>query len=352
MTIKNVNFRFIIIKLLCILCLTDDKVNNKYTEIWILRRIRKEQNMFSYWYYCWQWYHLRSFLTGQLSLTYKKESIFRIRFLQDNTKLHISRILKSLLGEFTGYFVSRVFHDPEKSHVISFHIIIFIVFLGIFSLMYFYLRMFFSVNACMIGLLLLQIVIPLGITSIWEEGDYITLLFYLIGFNLMFRSKENLLPVVILIGVLNRDQIIYILAFYVAFLVGEKRLFAKKGIAVILLSLAAYFISYYSMRLYFGFKINYYVTEIQTSTNIGHWPAILGLWVEQVFVYVILCIISYKKSSTFFRLSLLSLILYVVIFFFNSILSQVAKILPAYLILIPMSLQTLTGEKMKYFNKE
>lgn len=262
------------------------------------------------------------------------------------------RILKSLLGEFTGYFVSRVVHDPEKSHVISFHIIIFIVFLGIFSLMYFYLRLFFSVNACMIGLLLLQIVIPLGITSIWEEGDYITLLFYLIGFNLMFRSKENLLPVVILIGVLNRDQIIYILAFYVAFLIGEKRLFAKKGIAVILLSLAAYLISYYSMRLYFGFKINYYVTEIQTSTNIGHWPAILGLWVEQVFVYVILCIISYKKSSTFFRLSLLSLILYVVIFFFNSILSQVAKILPAYLILIPMSLQTLTGEKMKYFNKE
>lgn len=260
------------------------------------------------------------------------------------------RILKSLLGEFTEYFVSKVVHDPVKSHVISFHIIIFIVFLGIFYLMYIYLKLFFSVNVCMIGMLLLQIVIPLGITSIWEEGDYITLLFYLIGFNLMFRSKEYLIPVVVLIGVLNRDQIIYILAFYVAFLIGDKRLFSKKGMAVILLSLTAYFITYFSMRLYFGFKINHYVTEIQTSTNIDHWVAILGLWIEQVFVFVILCIISYKKSSTFFRLSLLSLILYVVIFFFNSILSQVAKILPAYLILIPMSLQTLTGEKMKYFN--
>lgn len=260
------------------------------------------------------------------------------------------RILKSLLGEVTEYFVSSVVQDPVRSHIISFHILIFLVFLGIFSLMYFYLRLFFSVYVCMTGMLLLQIVIPLGITSIWEEGDYFTLLFFLIGFNLMFRSKEYLIPVVVLIGVLNRDQIIYILAFYVAFLIGEKRLFSKKGITVILVSLIAYFVTYYSMRLYFGFKINHYVTEIQTSTNIDHWDSILGLWVEQVFVFVILCIISYKKSSTFFRLSLLSLILYVVIFFFNSILSQVAKILPAYLILIPMSLQTLSGEKMKYFN--
>jgi hypothetical protein len=262
------------------------------------------------------------------------------------------RIMKPILGKFTQFFISRFVHDPIRSHIISYHINIFIVFLGIFSLMYFYMRMFFSVNVSMIGILLLQIVIPLGITSIWEEGDYITLLFYLIGIILIFRSKDYFLPVVILLGVLNRDQIIFILAFYVAFLIGEKRLFSKKGITVIILCLAAYFISYFSMRYYFGFKINYYVTEIQTSTNITFWKGILGLWAEQVFVYLILSIIAFKKSSTFFRLSLLSLILYVVIFFFNSILSQVAKILPAYLILIPMGLQTLTGEKMKYFNKE
>jgi len=261
------------------------------------------------------------------------------------------RIMKSVLGKSVQFFVKRFIRDPENYHVVSYHIVIFFVFLGVFTLLYFYLKLFFTDNVCMIGMLLMQIVIPLGITSIWEEGDYITLLFYLIGFNLMFRNKEHLLPFVVLFGVFNRDQIIYILAFYVAFLVGDKRLFTKKGILIIIMCLAAYFISYYAMRLYFGFKINYYVTEIQTTTNIGHWKAIMGLWAEQVFVFVALCIISYKKSSTFFRLSLLSLILYVVIFFFNSILSQVAKILPAYLILIPMSLQTLTGEKMKYFNK-
>jgi len=34
----------------------------------------------------------------------------------------------------------------------------------------------------------------------------------------------------------------------------------------------------------------------------------------------------------------------VIFFFFNSILSQLAKFLPAFLIMIPMSLQALTGE--------
>ncbi|MCY7361393.1 MAG: hypothetical protein LH629_04885 [Ignavibacteria bacterium] len=260
------------------------------------------------------------------------------------------RILKPVLGKSINFFVSRFVRDPEHSHVVSYQILISFVFLGIFTLFYFYLKLFFSVLPCIIGLLLIQIVIPLGITSIWEEGDYITLLFYLIGFNLMFRSKDYLLPVVILLGVLNRDQIIYIIVFYIAFLIGEKRLFTKRSIFIIALCIAAYFTAYFSMRLYFGFKINQYVTEIQTSTNITHWKGIMGLWAEQVFIYVVLAIISYKKSSTFFRLSLISLILYVGIFFFNSILSQVAKILPAYLILIPMGLQTLTGEKMKYYH--
>ena len=209
------------------------------------------------------------------------------------------RIMKPVLGKSVQFFVKRFIRNPENYHVVSYHIIIFIVFFGVFTLLYFYLKLFFSENVCMIGLLLMQIVIPLGITSIWEEGDYITLLFYLIGFNLMFRKKEYLLPLVVLFGVFNRDQIIYILAFYVAFLIGDKRLFTKKGILIIVMCLAAYFISYYAMRFYFGFKINYYVTEIQTSTNIGHWKAIMGLWAEQVFVFLALCIISYKKAVRF-----------------------------------------------------
>lgn len=257
------------------------------------------------------------------------------------------RIVKPVLGATIQKFVRKFQSDPIKSHIIAYHILIFFVFLGVFTGFYYYLKLFYSDNVCMLGLVMLQIVIPLGITSIWEEGDYITLLFYVTAFNLMFRKKDIYLPLVIALGTLNRDQIVFFLVFYTIFLMDQKRLFTGKGILIIVLCLAGYLISYFGMRLYFGFKVNPYVMEIQTSTNTYHWKAIMGLWAEQVFIYVILSIIAFKKMTLFFKLSLLSLILYVVIFFFNSILSQVAKILPAYLILIPMSLQTLTGETMK-----
>ena len=257
------------------------------------------------------------------------------------------RIFKPVAGTSIQFFVSRFIRDPQKSHVVAYHILIFIVFLVIFTLMYFYLSMFFSDNVCMIGLLLLQIVIPLGITSIWEEGDYITLMFYLIGINLIFRSKDQYLPLVFIFGTMNRTQIIFLIVFYLAYLIDKKILFKKRSILIIFSCFAGHFLTFYLLRLYFGFKVSPYGLDHETSTNISFWKDILGLWIEQVSVFVILSVIAFRNSRTFFRLSLLSLIVYVIMFFFNSIMSQIAKILPAYLILIPMSLQTLTGEKMK-----
>lgn len=257
------------------------------------------------------------------------------------------RIMKPILGKSAEFFVSKFEKDPIRSHVISYHIVIFLVFLAIYFLMYKYLKLFFSDNVCMIGLLLLQIVIPLGITSIWEEGDYMTLLFYLIGMNLIFRSKDQYLPIVFILGTTNRTQIIFLIIFYIAYLYGNKSLFTKRSMLIIFLCFAGHFGTFYSLRFYYGFKVSPYSVDNETSTNITFWKNILGLWVEQVFVFVILSAIAFRKSSIFFRLSLMSLILYVILFFFNSIMSQIAKILPAYLILIPMSLQTLCGEKMK-----
>jgi hypothetical protein len=259
------------------------------------------------------------------------------------------RILKTLAGYSLQQVVSRFQDDPIKAHIISYQIIIFLVFLGIFSFLYSYLKLLFSDNVCMLGMVLLQILIPLGITSVWEEGDYITLLFFVIGFNLMFRKKDIYLPLLIMVGVLNRDQIIFMVIFYIIFLFEQKKLFTKRSVILISLCFAGYFISYFSMRFYFGFKINRYDIYHNTSTNIDNWPAILGLWIEQVSIYLILSVMSFKKSPVFFRLSLISLILYVILFFLYGILSQIAKILPAYLILIPMDLQTLTGERMKYY---
>lgn len=254
------------------------------------------------------------------------------------------RIMKPVLGYTLQTFLSPFIKDKIKSHILSYRIILFFVFLGIYFLFYKFLKRFFSENTCIIGLLLLQIVIPLGITSIWEDGDYYTLLFYLIGLNLIFSGKDLLLPFVIFIGEFNRDQIIFLLVFYCIYLFENKKLFNRRSILIVILSVILWAGAYYSMRLIFGFKESIYTVAHNLHSNRSAWELILELWIAQVFIYVILSVKSYKRSSLFFKGCLLSLIVYFGIFFFNGILSQLAKFLPAYLILIPMSLQYITGE--------
>lgn len=254
------------------------------------------------------------------------------------------RIVEPVLGYSVQQIVRHFISNPIKVHTLSYQIILFICFFGIFYQFYIFLKRFFTDQTCMLGILLLGIVIPLCISSYWEDGDYYTLFFYVLGLNLIFDRKDYYLPFLIFIATLNRTQIVFLLTFYVIFLFVNKELFKKRSILIISLSLAAFLLSFYSLRLYYGFKISPYPVEHEIASNFSSRFMILQLWTEEIFVFLILSILAYKKSSRFFKLSLLSLTLYVVFFFFNSILTQLAKFLPAFLIMIPMSLQVLTGE--------
>ncbi|MEO8664065.1 MAG: hypothetical protein ABI462_01100 [Ignavibacteria bacterium] len=261
------------------------------------------------------------------------------------------RVMEPVLGYSVQYALSFFVKNPLKIHTLSYQIIIFLVFFGIYSLFYSYLRIFFDDVACMVGILILAVLIPLGITSIWEDGDYYTLLFFLIGMICIFRSKDQFLPLIIFIGVYNRNQIVYLLVFYGIYLYEQKELFTKRSIMIFILSIIAFAVGTYSLRLYFGFKESPYKISHEIRTNLDYWFQILTVWSEQVIIFIILSIAAYKRSPLFFRLSFISLIAYVILFFFNSILSQLAKFLPAYLVMIPMSLEILTNQKMKDYNK-
>jgi len=261
------------------------------------------------------------------------------------------RLVKPILGYSLQSIILTMGTDKIKAHELSYRILIFFVFLGIYSLFYIYLKNFFSDNICMLGLVMLQVVIPLGITSIWEEGDYYTLLIYLIGFNLMLKNKDYYLPFLIAVGIFNRDQVIFLLAFYVIYLYSEGRLFERKSLIIIFSSVILSVFAYLLPRFIFGFKESKYTVHHNTSSNFDLWKQIVELWVGEVLIFVILCLKAFKKSSIFFKISLICLGIYVIIFFFNGIMTQLAKFLPAYLILIPMSLQLFknefTGEKNK-----
>lgn len=254
------------------------------------------------------------------------------------------RVMKPLLGKILQTAILPFSGDEEFTHALSYQLLNFAVFLGIYVLLYRYLRNFFSANVCILGMALFAALLPLCITSIWEEGDYITLLLYLAGLSLIFSGREKYLPLIFLIGVFNRDQIIFLLMFYAAYLYSEGRLNDRSARMTALLSALLWAAGYLSLRLIFGFRESVYTVQHNVSTNINTWISAAELWTAMILVFVILSISAFRKSGKYFRFGLLILIPYTVIYFCLAIVTQLAKFLPAYLILIPMSLQVLSGE--------
>ncbi len=249
-----------------------------------------------------------------------------------------------------GYALQQLFHkltkDPLKAHIYSYELIILIAFLLLYYCLFLFLNFFFTDISCMIGILLFQILIPLSITGVWQEGDFYNVLFFTIGLLLMFKSKDYYLPLVLGIGMINNEQILFLFIFYIAYLVSQNKLNTKKSYFIIALSAGVCIFVYILLKWKFGFRES--ETLYYALHNFESIPSILSLWITQVVIFVWLSIKSFKYSDNFFKLGLMSVGLYFILFFIYGNIGELAKFLPAYLILIPMSLQVLTGEKTTY----
>lgn len=256
------------------------------------------------------------------------------------------RLLKPILGRAFETAISPLIGDRRWQHIIAYGLLTFMTFLGIFPSFYSYLQRDFSGTTPLIGVLALQVVIPLSITGYYMEGDFVNLLFYIIGLSLIRQEKDEYLPVLVGLGALNREQFVFILIWYFAYSIGQKRLTLRR-VLLASASLLVWFAVYIGIRMYFGFKPSQYTIALHmaSNTNMGVlFTSILPLWISNVAGFVILSILAFRKSNAFHRLSFLSLLVYVALFFVNGNMWELAKFLPAYLIMIPMSLQTLTGE--------
>jgi hypothetical protein len=163
----------------------------------------------------------------------------------------------------------------------------------------------------------------------------------------MFKDKDYYLPLLFLVGTLNREQFIFLNVFYAIYLFCNKKLFSKRGMFILIFNSVVYLAVYFGLKLYFGFKQSYSTIAYETSYNIENWYVVLRVWIDQVAVFIIICILVYKKSNLFFKYSFLGLGGYTVLFFLNGHMNELAKFLPAYLILISMSLRLLEEEKSK-----
>ncbi|OQX92004.1 MAG: hypothetical protein B6D58_05155 [candidate division Zixibacteria bacterium 4484_95] len=257
------------------------------------------------------------------------------------------RVLKPLIARALQILLSGIIDSVKTRHVLSYSMIVFFCFLGIYYFFYMYLRYLFSNKTSIIGLLLLQTVIPLSITGYYMIGDFITLLFYLVGFSLFFSNKDRYFPILIGLATLNREQIVFLLLFYVFYLFYRGQLFDKRKILIIIACVTAFLVAFIGVRIYFGLKISQYTIALHVARNTELkrlFLQIIPLWFAEIAGFVLISILAFKKSNLFFKLSFISLGLYVLLFFLKGNLWELAKFLPAFLIMIPMSLQVLTGE--------
>lgn len=255
------------------------------------------------------------------------------------------RVLQPLLSRAVQSLLS--FPSRNLQHILAYTLLDYVVFAGIFYAFFVLLKQnSFPDTSALLGLTLLQVVIPLSITGYDVNGDFITLFFYLLGLNLVFNGREDFLPLVVGIASFNREQIVFLLAFYLAYRLGHPKGIDKRALLVMVLSLVAFIAAYLSVRYYFGFKISPATAQLHIAHNTDPQRLlyIVLLWSTQVAGFVALCMLAFKRSICYFKLAFLGLGIYFILFSVNGNLWEMAKFLPAYIIMIPMGLQAITGK--------
>jgi hypothetical protein len=256
------------------------------------------------------------------------------------------RVLKPVIVESFNIALTPVIKNEISRFKIIYKTMLFTGFFFLYLIFYFFLNNFYSELTSIIGIMMLQISIPLTMmnSNCLEEGDCITAFFYVLAFYAMFKNKDYYVPFIIALGTFNREQTVFIVVFYICYLWDQKILFKKRSYEVIAFSLLAYFTVFFGIRYYFGFMESRFTSELHMYINSKGIVSIIRLWSEQVLIFIICCIAVYNKSRRFFKLAVVSLIPYAAFFFFFGVMGELGKFLPALIILITMSLQMIKGE--------
>lgn len=250
------------------------------------------------------------------------------------------RILEPVLSRLLGDALPL----PRPAQHIMSRAIIFPIFLLIYLLFYILLSRFgFTPDQSLIGVLLLAVTIPLTVTGYDPDGDYLTLLFYVIGFLLIISRHDVWLPVLIAVATFNREQAAFMIVFYLAFHIHH---ITRRVMLVAVASIILAALVFIDVRLVLGLRPTQYTIALHLAHNTDpqHIPAIALLWMSEVAGFVALCLLAYKKSAAFFKIGIAALLVYVLLFALNGNLWELGKFTPAYLILIPMGLQTICGQ--------
>lgn len=240
------------------------------------------------------------------------------------------RVLKPVIG--------KALQQTGLSHIQAYTFMAFLSFVGAY---YFFGKLLskFNVNdfAALAGLTMLSLCIPLSITGQWQGGDWIELFIYALGLCLILERKYVWLYCLLFVGMTNRDATVFLVAFLAVDVWKKKD--GKHDIAVALFVCIATFIA---LRIYQGYIPNpqgvAYALE-QNAANLS--GAILFTWSAIVICPFAVAFWNYRNiTDARLKRWMWLLIPYTILFVMNALVWELAKFLPAYLIVIPAILST------------
>lgn len=256
------------------------------------------------------------------------------------------RVLEHLLGVGFGALLSPVVASERLRYFLGFALVDLVAFAAIFWLLHAWLRARFSRLATLLGMALFAAVVPLTVTGV-VEGDYLTVAAYLAAFVLMDRGRDWAVPLVVLVAALGREQAIFVVAFHGLKLLAEERAFAPRGVALGAAGVVAWAVPYFGVRWWFGLKESPYTVaaHVANNTDLGNLVYAIGpLWLALVGGLVVLAALGWRASDRVARWWALALVPYTVLFFFLGNLWELAKYLPAVLVLLPVALRAVAPD--------
>ena len=258
------------------------------------------------------------------------------------------RLLKPILHKSIEKITSPFITSNRARHIVASVFLLTTILFFIHLFFYFYLRLFFSESWTLIGVLILNMLFPLSVTGFYMIGDFITLLLYLLGINLIFRNKDIYILLVVGIGMINRSQIVFLTVFQLSYIIANRG--NRKRYYYFICSILTCIIVFVSIRLLVGSQTSKYNISYHVAQNMDLYNIVfrtVPIWFADIGVLLILSLASYKRSNQYFRIALWSIVPYTVLFFLNGNMWELAKYLPVSLILIPMSLQVLSDQYVK-----
>lgn len=257
------------------------------------------------------------------------------------------RLLEHFVPWLLDSAMGVVLHNDNLRHGLAYMIPLLATFAALYLLLFLLLRTWMSRNAALVGCSAFAVLVPLSVTGYVEEGNFLTVLFYVVGLLLMTRRQDAWVPLVVGVATLNREQMIWLVLFHAIFLWAHGRLRERRSLILLGGGALAWAAGYLAPRLYYGFRESQYTTALHVGRNTDPAAlvyAIVPLWIAQVAVLVLLCAFAWRQSNRFLRVAALSLVPYTVLFFFMGNMWEMAKWMPAFLILLPMALQPVVGQ--------